>query len=79
MSKIEHTDIFEVHCKGEFDDIKRTIGNLETRQLEAAVQVAGLNSYVRNGLTHRLNAVTGLLAAVGVMLAGAIVLNIIGL
>ena len=29
MAKAEHLEIYELHCKGEFEDIKTTLGKIE--------------------------------------------------
>jgi hypothetical protein len=71
--------MWNLHCQGAFSDMKEAIRAVDLKTQELANQMAAMNSYVRNGLTHRLNAVTGLLAAVGAALIISIALKLIGL
>jgi len=71
--------MWNLHCRGAFTDVKKAIETLDTRTIELTKEMAAMTAYVRNGLTHRLNAVTGLLAAVAAALIISIALKLLGL
>ena len=73
----EPSTMYKLHCEKEFVQLHESVGHIDTELVGIQVGFADLNQYVRNGLSHRLNSVTALLSGLALLLAGAIVLNLI--
>jgi len=69
--------MFKLHCEKEFEKMHKSDESMAKEVGNLNVAFADLNTYVRNGLSHRLGAVTALLGVVGAALVVAVVLNLI--